>query len=199
MAVSGDGSLVVAGGCNHPIYTSTNFGVTWSTPPWPDPAGDQTAHFWMGIACSNNGVKIVAVAGGYQGGASDYIYTSTNSGATFTQRTSAGQRDWVAATSSSDGTLLAAAATGGFLYTSTDSGVTWTARASSQNWRGIASSSDGTKLVASALSGLLWTSQDAGVTWRGCGTIKTWNGVSMDSSGDKMFACANQGLLFATY
>ena len=54
------------------------------------------------------------------------IYTSTDSGATWTERTSAGSRDWQSITSSSDGTKLAAAEYGGSIYTPTDSGATWT-------------------------------------------------------------------------
>ena len=58
-----------------------------------------------------------------------YIYTSGNSGASWTQATTAGSRKWYAIASSSDGTKLAAVDGGpGYIYTSTDSCATWTVR-----------------------------------------------------------------------
>ncbi len=50
----------------------------------------------------------------------------------WTQRDSAGQRDWSSITSSADGTkLVAADISPGYIYTSTDSGVTWTEQTNS--------------------------------------------------------------------
>jgi hypothetical protein len=111
------------------------------------------------------------------------IYTSIDSGATWTARATSHLWDGIA--SSSDGTKLAAVVNGGQIYTSTDSGVTWTARATSQGWIGIASSSDGTKLVASC--GQIYTSIDSGVTWtaRSSGLVyisyptSSWDGTKL--------------------
>ena len=90
------------------------------------------------------------------------IYTSTNSGVTWTPRES--NRYWTAVASSSDGTQLVAVEgsgqlyTGGQIYTSTYSGVTWTPHESARNWyRGLASSSDGTQLVAAVYGGQIYT------------------------------------------
>ena len=63
---------------------------------------------------SSDGTKLAAAE--YSGS----IYTSTDSGATWTERTSAGSRYWQSITSNSDGTKLAAvAAYNGYIYTST--------------------------------------------------------------------------------
>ncbi len=51
--------------------------------------------------------------------------TSTNTGDTWTERTSAGERDWVGLASSSDGSKLAATVDGGYIYTSVDFGRNW--------------------------------------------------------------------------
>jgi photosystem II stability/assembly factor-like uncharacterized protein len=60
------------------------------------------------------------------------IYTSADSGATWTQ-TAAPQQSWISVASSSDGTKLVATGNTppsavGYIYTSSDSGATWTQR-----------------------------------------------------------------------
>ena len=99
---------------------------------------------WTGITSSSDGTKLAAVVKG------GYIYTSADSGATWTKQTNSGSRNWQCITSSSDGTKLAAGVYGGYIYTSADSGVSWTPRTSagSRNWQGITVSSDGTKFAA---------------------------------------------------
>jgi hypothetical protein len=65
--------------------------------------------------------------------AGSYIYTSTDSGATWTEQTAAGARQWVGFASSSDGAKLAATVSsvgGGYIYTygtvTTDTGKGYT-------------------------------------------------------------------------
>src|ERR1700722_13409410 len=99
---------------------------------------------WYSIASSADGGMLVAV--GYSG-----IYTSTNSGATWTQQNNAPNLGWYSVASSADGTKLAAGSNYGPIYTSTNSGVDWMPTGSSNTfWTSIASSADGTKLVAEA-------------------------------------------------
>ena len=90
------------------------------------------------------------------------IYTSTDSGITWTARDS--NRNWYGIASSADGVKLAACVRFGQIYTSTDSGITWTARDSNQRWYGIASSADGTKLVACMYNGQIYTYSYYGAT-----------------------------------
>jgi len=78
--------------------------------------GDQSS--WQSIASSSDGSKLAAVV--WDGS----LYTSSDSGATWTERTTAGSRDWSSIASSSDGSKLAAAVSGGSIYTSSDSGAT---------------------------------------------------------------------------
>lgn len=138
------------------IYTSADSGATWTTRTG---AG---SHRWRAISSSADGTKLVAGSSdnvyGWLSGLG-YIYTSTDSGVTWTQRTEAGQHAWSGLASSADGTRLAASANDrrgypynqslGYLYTSIDSGATWVQQdATASLWSAITSSSDGTKLAA---------------------------------------------------
>jgi photosystem II stability/assembly factor-like uncharacterized protein len=111
----------------------------------------------MSVASSADGTKLVAAA--HDG----YIYTSADSGATWTQRGSS--QAWVSVASSADGKNLVAAvcdwnSSSGYVYTSGDAGATWTEQtgSTSQCWQSVASSADGTKLVAGGNPGYLCTS-----------------------------------------
>ena len=71
----------------------------------------------LSVASSADGTKLVAVVG------NDYIYTSTDSGAHWTQ---AGMsNNWTSVASSTDGSKLVALTSAGGIYTSTNFGVTW--------------------------------------------------------------------------
>jgi photosystem II stability/assembly factor-like uncharacterized protein len=133
------------------------------------------------IASSADSIKLVAVSGYGQ------IYSSADSGASWTQRT-APSLNWTSVGSSTDGAHLLAAAGNGQLYTSTDSGLTWIPRATAQNWSSVASSSDGTKLVAVVSGGLIYTSTDSGVTWTPRATNQGWRSVASSSDGTKLAA-----------
>jgi hypothetical protein len=131
----------------------------------------------------------VAVVGHNNAGtdAGGKIYTSTDSGVSWTPRES--NRGWLSVASSSDGVKLVAGVNGGKIYTSTDSGATWTERGIIIHyWYSVASSSDGVKLVAVALSGYIYTSVNSGVTWTASESTGTgfWRSVASSSNGVKL-------------
>jgi len=89
--------------------------------------GAMSGSSWGGITSSADGTRLAAVIASsyyshpsYTGG---YIYTSTDGGATWAERTAAGWRDWRCITGSADGARLAAAAAIGYIYTSDDGGA----------------------------------------------------------------------------
>ena len=110
---------------------------------------------WWSVASSSDGTKLVAAAGNdaYGNGG---IYTSTNSGFTWTQTSAPGSQSVYYVASSSDGSKLVEAD-----YFSAVSfarqpipGLTWTPTSVPGNpWHYVASSSDGRKLVAVAFGG----------------------------------------------
>ncbi len=115
-----------------------------------------------------------------------YIYTSSDSGATWSEQIAAGAYWWGSVASSADGTKLSAVVNGGYIYTSTDSGATWTEQtaAGSRSWRSIASSADGTKLTVAVYDGYIYTSSDSGATWseQTAAGLHYWSSIA--SSGD---------------
>jgi len=136
------------------------------------------------IASSYDGVKLVGVIQYGQ------IYTSINSGVTWTLSTSSPSGVWWSVTSSADGTKLVAIMYGGQIYTSTDSGLTWAPHGPSLNWRAIASSADGTKLVAGVSGGQIYTSTNSGVTWNISTSSPSayWSSIASSADGTKLVA-----------
>ena len=141
------------------------------------------------ITSSADGTKLAATVYGGQ------IYTSTDSGVTWTALPSSPSAVWQSITSSADGTKLAAAVLGGPIYTSIDSGATWTPRDSSRSWRSVTSSADGTKLAAVESNGgdrsdgdHIYTSSDSGATWTARGQSGLWTSITSSSDGAKLAA-----------
>jgi hypothetical protein len=116
------------------------------------------------------------------------IYTSTDSGVSWTPRDSS--RDWESVASSGDGAKLVAVVQGGQIYTSADSGVNWAVSANSPTlmWNSVASSTDGTKLVAGVMGGQIYTSTDSGVSWTACESVRVWQSVASSGDGTKLVA-----------
>jgi len=197
VASSADGSKLVAGVGGGPIYTSTDSGATWIRTSAP------SSNSWSSVASSADGTRLVAaVANDVSGTYPIYggpIYTSTDSGSTWT-KTVAPSNHWSSVASSADGTKLVATAGGsddfGSIYTSTDSGATWTQTAAQPNtWTSVASSADGTRLVVGANSargdGLIYTSTNAGASWMATTLTERWTCVAASSDGSDLVAASD--------
>lgn len=121
------------------------------------------------IATDSEGLNLMASG-------DNRLYTSDDSGATWTERQPAGDvnRSWRTLASDGDGSVLVAGASSGRLYTSDDSGVTWTERQPNGDadfhWSDAASDSDGSVLmvvmdVSGGGSTKLFVSVNSGVNW----------------------------------
>jgi hypothetical protein len=150
IASSSNGTKLFAVASTSIIYISTNSGVAWTGVDLSTGGLPPYTPSFTSISCSSDGTSVASTA--------DYVFTSTNSGATWTKRTSSGSRSWNAITMSSDGGNIAATVDGGSIYTSTDGGSTWTEEldAGSRNWTSITSASDGGILAASVSSASAW-------------------------------------------
>ncbi len=177
VASSSDGRKLVAVENPGSVWLSTDFGVTWRE----NTAGILSAPMhWSSVASSADGTRLVATTNNDLG--AGLIYTSSDSGLTWTSRPGAGSREWTSVASSNVGKNLVAVSGGdhgrGTIWTSADYGVTWTQRvlagvpALLQKWTATAISADGTKLAIAeyastiADAGDVWVSVDSGATWR---------------------------------
>ena len=158
---------------------------------------------WRGFASSSDGTKLVTGNyGDYNFGIGGKIYTSADSGSTWTLREISGipLAKWNAFASSSDGSKLIAASFDGYICTSIDSGVSWIQRKPTTKrayWLTVAMSCDGTKLFAGD-SGIneqkayIYTSIDSGSTW-----IER-DPAGIDTSAWHAIACSSDGTIVYT-
>jgi hypothetical protein len=85
--------------------------------------GNPTGKYWHSIASSSDGTHLAAVEAPFMSNGD--IWTSSNSGVTWTDQISAGSRNWHSIASSSDGSHLAAVVTnGGDIWTAAPSTTT---------------------------------------------------------------------------
>jgi hypothetical protein len=155
----------------------------------------QTSCVWRSVASSSTGQYIVAVIYNTTSGETAGIWTSSNYGQDWVQRSSVG-RNYYSVASDSTGQYLAAAVENGYIYISDNWGATWAQRGANTTWRGIASNSTGQRLVAVVWTGGLYYTSDRGDNWTGpvnFGTQlnKTYNGVASDSTGEYLVTCVH--------
>jgi photosystem II stability/assembly factor-like uncharacterized protein len=127
------------------------------------------------------------------------IYTSTDSGTTWTLQTNPPSAYWTSIVSSPDGNRLAAAAAFGTVYLSTDAGINWMATDLPTNflWQSIAGSTDGSKLIVAGDPGPIYVSTNSGATWTNTDAPSTnWFSVAASVDGTKFAAASFQDGLF---
>ena len=199
VAMSSDGTKMVAVVYGGQIYTSTDSGVTWV-------AIAGTTGGWKSVAMSSDGTKMVAARENYQSGAyPSGVYISTNSGATWNAAPSpipSSSNNWTDVAISANGATMLAVYWSRGIFISTDSGASWTDKISAFNTAQencnfylADMSSDGTNMmVAAGSTGDVFQSTDYGVTWVkwSYGTSKAFKerGGAMSSDGSKRYACA---------
>jgi len=195
IACSADGTkvyAVVQGG----IYASTDSGVTW--------AGRNGSQDWDYVTCSADGTKLLASTGDYLP-----VFTSTDSGTNFTERSYGLETPVYSLASSADGTKLVLAASGNDIFTSTDSGATWVDQAASLglldnvSWSSVACSTNGTQIVATAKTagftlGWIYISADSGETWTPRAFTNFWQSVASSADGTKLVAAGFGGQLYTS-
>lgn len=171
------------------------------------------AGFWFDIAMSSDGTKVAAVdddspAPGGRGS----LWTSADSGASWTERTGAGTHSWLSVAMSSDGSIIAGCWTDNPGPTqgatcSTDGGATWNTYlfTGAEFTHYIAMSGDGTKIVVADQSfgggnGKIWISTDFGVSFAvsaGAGTHE-WYAVDISRDGTTIAAASINGFLMVS-
>jgi hypothetical protein len=130
------------------------------------------------------------------------IYTSLDSGVTWTDQPTLGMRNWSSIAYSGDGNTLVAAVYGGDIYTSSDSGATWIDQraAGTRNWIALSVSDDGSHIAAADFDGDLYTSSDAGTTWNDASSLgaQNWAALVSSSDGNKLAAAVSGGNVYTS-
>lgn len=180
------------------IYSSNNYGVTWSITRAP------TFIAWSSITCSANGQYLSAVFDDTNPGG---VYNSTNYGSTWTNSNGGGVLRWNSVASSSSGQYVIGGTTDSGVYVSTDYGVSWTGfgYVVAKKWTGVASSTTGQYLAACASgdsnatnpsfnynNDWIYISSDYGFNWiRQTNLQAPWKCISMSSSGQYLAAACS--------
>lgn len=181
-ASDSDGSnlMVCGAGVGGRLWTSADFGATWieRTP------GGAANLFWEGVASDADGSNLIAASSVFPTdlipNLAGRIWTSADSGATWTERQPYGAMDvyWGKVASNSDGTKLMA-------------GVKYLASA-----------------FPPLFAASLWRSVDSGATWTEQRPIVNYmnppvfpggtvtSGIASDTSGDRIIACIGEPVAF---
>lgn len=172
-------------------------GQTWTQTSAP------TNQEWDALASSAGGSTLLAVG-------QTAVYTSTNSGATWTPAQvppPISDNVWQAAAVSANGVTMAAGDYGN-IYISTNSGVTWwqSTNAPQNDWSSIACSADGTKMVAAPYSDIatgnvqpLYISTNSGTSWTAALVPSNhWTSVASSADGTRLIALAFNGPIYTS-
>ena len=221
--MAGSGSRLSAVASGGYVWISADAGATWATEPpagttpaptvpmapAPTPAPSASPRAWSAIASSADGARLAATV------SSGSIYTSADSGASWTEDATAGARNWVSIAMSADGQRLAAVEGSidlsycdvyGSLWTSSDFGASWTEQAGlgSNCWRGVAMSGDGATVAAVVDQGSIWVSTDYGSSWSETSdpaggdddyyVMYNWRAVAVSSDGTTLAAAYDMGV-----
>lgn len=182
VAMSLDGRVAVVAVTSGMLYTSQDFGATWTS--------RDASRNWAEVTCSADGSVMYASV--YNGP----IYVSSNYGTNWTA-TGSSSAAWVGLACSANGTRLAAASQNGPIYTSSNGGATWATSSSGiANWSCVEITPNGSNLVATANPGLIYVSQDAGNTWTSRAFNTNWSAIAQSDDGEKMIAAVEPGLLY---
>jgi len=185
----------VAAICGLLLVVDPALAQTWTQTSAPD-------NYWQSVASSADGTRLAA------GIATGPVFTSTDSGVTWTSNRVADAYFWNSIASSADGMKLVALAVGPgpggtTIYTSTNAGVDWVSNSvPNSNLTAVASSADGNKLVAvvgatlttkpgpgPATNGPIFTSTNSGVTWQQSGAPnETWSCIASSANGTTLAA-----------
>ena len=162
-------------------------------PPHPNPPPAPLMNrTWVGVTMSKDGSRVFAAV--YNG----MIYSSLDSGSSWTGSAATCCLNWMSLASSADGSVLLANADNlpQSLFISTDAGLSWWGAANSTSGRKhVAVSGDGHTLAAADEYGFISISLDGGSSWqttRAPGMPVDWRAIAA-SHGGELLIVGGQG------
>ena len=185
VAVSTDGSNLLATVEGGRLYQSRNSGLTWIP--------RESVRGWKDVAASANGMRLIAAG-------DNKVYLSGDFGTNWSSVFTNAVGTLTAVTSSASGEKVLAVSDGGFVSISRDHGASWTLSETNVNrsWRDVASSDDGSRLVAVVWSGKIYTSEDSGTNWLAQESNRLWSGVASSGDGARLVASEHNGNIFTS-
>jgi hypothetical protein len=199
---SANGQYVSA--CINPgaIYTSNNYGTTWTAITTSNGVSNNSLA-WTGIALSASGQYQIATVN------TGAIYYSSTFGASWTASATAASSivasgtKSIAVAVSSSGIYATAVVTGGQIWYTINYGANWTAITTNEgvssntlNWSAITMSSTGVTQVATISTGLIYYSLNTGQTWTASNAASSaWAAVAMSASGQYVTAVAGPNII----
>jgi hypothetical protein len=202
---SHDGRVLAAAVEGGYLHISRDYGETWETVYAIGVGGTDAvgSSKWYNITISDDGQRIALGIGG-----PGHIWTSADSGKTWTEQLGSPLAEWRGMTSSADGSTIIAGSWGGFLHISRDYGVTWTKTTAgggpAGTWHGMGMSDDGQIMFAGWKGNEVHRSTDGGVTWTkvlspstASGT-KAWHAVAVSGDGETVVAAQHGGVIFVS-
>jgi len=206
LCMSATGDLVAACQSEGNIYTSRNYGGSWTS----NPTGEQQ---WRSIASSAGGQQLIAcVHGGNLWQSSDY-------GATWTELvgnnvnnlpTDIDVQRWTSVASDASGNKLLASTDNGQIYGSSDSGITWCNLFNGEgpSFNNVSMSRDGSLTIAVSTPNvyigtsnpnppceILW---EFGSPCQPTQASPNWTSAAIDLSGQHIAVCASPGSIWVT-
>ncbi len=211
LAIGGDDDLsnLVIGKNPGYVYTSSDFGVSWTMRTIGGYINDSNSNLiqWVSVASDSDGSNLI-IASKNNSTSLGLLFTSSDYGVTWVERQPEGavQLLYGSVASDADGSNLFVSVQGGKLYTSSDFGQSWVETkpngdAGMEYSYDVRSDSDGTVLmVANPYTGFLYISTNSGTTWsaRGVGKIYCGGGCSynLNSDGSLMVGAAYNNKIY---
>jgi hypothetical protein len=181
------------------IITSSDYGVNWV---------ERTStgiRDWRSVSLSSDGKYQIAGCGAIttaQGTTGGTIFTSSNYGVNWVERTSSGIKSWVSISLSSTGQYQTAAARS--INISSDYGVNWVEITSTRGviWKSVSVSSSG-QYQTIVKSSSIHMSSNYGINWfqitvSGTNGTNNWNSISLSSDGMYLTAVPGYGLIYTS-
>lgn len=206
VAVDSTGQKIVAVGNGYGILTSTDAGETWVNPSLEDIT--LWGQNWWSVASNLDGTKLAVVARGPTDSINTGdIYTSTDSGATWVDRTignsSMSGKYWSAITSNDTGDKLVAVEEN--IWASTDNGVSWVdistghSELNNKHWTSVDTDSTGNFIAVVSSDGSIFTSTNRGITWTDRSTTtlqnKNLSDIAINADGTQLVVISDSGLV----
>jgi len=186
VCVSLSGKYQIVLSCGDSIYTSSDYGNTWSR------YNDTESTIYNAIQTFPSGGVSMSFTGQYQTIVSENIYVSSDYGKTWKDVFGDfSDFNWQSVSVSSDGHYQTAIESTGDIYVSNDYGVTWNPvvadLVSNKQWNAVSISANGNFQTAIEFGGTVYLSSDYGVTWKKSSDPKLqnkdWVDVAISANG----------------